>query len=82
MCDVSDYFYDKEKSFSRPSGLPYLFRSKVSTIWATKGDILLYPYSEETNITNFELRFSHYQLKVHEFFWQYSGALILLKLNH
>ena len=31
---------------------------------------------------NYELRISNYQLKVHEFFWQCNGVLILPRLSH
>ena len=34
-----------------------------------KGNFLLYLYSKVIGLTNYELRISNYQLKVHEFFW-------------
>ena len=40
------------------------------------------PSSHPYGFTNYELRISGYQLKVHKFFWQWDGVLILPKLSH
>ena len=62
--------YRRKKPGTRPLGIPKIFRSIFSTIWAKKWKLLfLYPCSKVIGSINFELRISNYRLKICEFFW-------------